>query len=154
MLSEKHRAFFLMKTEDAWRRDRGRDGDPWGVWIREYGPVPAGLQDICELGVTLPVRAWFLDDRGLRRADPWGYVRLVLVHGGHLWHTGAWPPRSDSVEGSAARYLPTGHVAIAAYADGTGVYWDCIWGGLFGRGYRYDVNAQGELCGRNDLWVS
>lgn len=156
MLSEETRRYFLSRVEWDWRRlSRDERGNTWGVWLREYAPVPDTLQDLCELGPeAVPVRAWFLDGAGLREMSPWSYVRMVTVHGGRHWYTGTLcAPASTGGFGGARRYS-IGHTAMAPYAGCRAVYIEEVWGGLFGRGYRYDLDEQGRPCGGTSLWIS
>ena len=123
---------------------------PWGVWIRQYAPIPIGAD--CEIDdSSLPLQTWFLDRQGIRQRSVWEFKRLQVVHWEQPWCKKAnkeisalWTPRHYEI----------GLAAIAEYEDSPDVYIETIWAGLYGKRLRVKFDENGKVIDRNEVWVA
>jgi len=121
---------------------------PAGVWLREHAALPT---EATVLAPATPLRrVWFLDERGLRPADPWICARFHAVHVVQLW---CQRPHGEPSAVFAGVHL-VGLAAFAPYAAGDEVYLERLWGGRRGVGERVAVDAAGRVRVRQQLWAS
>lgn len=122
---------------------------PWGVWMRLHDPLPSGASDI-EAPTTLLRKAWFLSEDGLRRMNPWSFLRFRTVQFIRPWTA----PNVHLDDAAFAR--PRWRIGYAAVAEITGsdeIYLETVWGGLWGRGRLVTIvgNTVQEL---SMLWIA
>ena len=112
---------------------------PSGVWICEYPPLP---MDADSIGHPMrPVAVWFLSQAGLQQKSIEEWERLLASN-------------EHEVPAVSGRRFLTGFAAFAPYEDGNSYYLEYQWGPLWGRGWRWAINEEGRLHGRDELWIS
>jgi hypothetical protein len=143
----------------------GEERWPWGVWICQYGVVPESYYlpesyDFSDpefpklprpLGVGPPSlhAVWFVDARGITPRNPWEFVRFHLVQ-----FERPWMPFWEENPLFSRHRRPIATAAFAPYEDGNHVYYEEIWGDLWGLGYRLTIDEDGAITGEQDLWIS
>jgi hypothetical protein len=145
MLSKETRRYFLSRVEWDWRRLSRASRQPLG-----------SLAMRARLGARYPPGTCVNSDRrlcrcapGSRRRRPARDASLVVRADGHrtwrsaLVHRNALRPASRAASGCSP-LLHRSCSPYAPYAGGRAVYIEEVWGGLFGRGYRYDLDEQGR----------
>ena len=107
------RRALLSEVERAWR-GRPAAARPWGVWAREHGPIHVGVDESMAVVRAPLVAAWFLDEGGWRRRDPWMFARFWAVHVVRPWDWQVWSPVPNAVFGRVHE------IALAAFAPYAG----------------------------------
>ena len=148
-MREEIKRYLLARIRSEWE-SLPADSRPWGVWLRHYAPLAA---DTINLGINTgpPLQAWFLDKVGLSERSVWEFQRFLVTHWVQPWCGRIWKERSLPVSTGAHEI---GLAAFARYEDSSDVYLDWIWGGLWGRGWRIRLSANGEPVDYEGLWIS
>ena len=148
-MQEKIKRYLLARIIREWMSlpDGSR---PWGVWLRYYAPIATDIDHI-GTNTSVPLQAWFLDKDGISERSVWEYQRFLVVHWEQPWCGRIWKERSLPI--STGTY-EIGLAAFAPYEDSSDVYLDWIWGGLWGRGWRVKLGANGEPADYEGLWIS
>jgi hypothetical protein len=121
------------------------------VWLRYYAPFAADVRDLSDIKLAPPLQAWFLDKSGLDERSVWEFQRFAVTHGVQPWCGRILKETSLPISTGPHEI---GLAAFAEYEDSTDVYLDWIWGGLWGRGWRIKLGADGEPVDYEDLWIS
>ncbi|MGZ3681891.1 MAG: hypothetical protein ACXVDI_25310 [Ktedonobacterales bacterium] len=122
---------------------------PWGVWIRQHGPLPASTPDIGDVATPLH-KAWFLSEDGLRQMNPWSFLRYWTVQ-----FTRPWASAESYVE-DAAFARPRWRIGYASFAEITSsdeIYLETLWGGRWGWG-RLVTTAGPTVQEIRTLWIA
>jgi len=147
MIENTIQTFFLLETEKLWKSvsDERR---PWGVWIREYKSLRT--TDSVPFFVV-PSSVWFLDKKGFSQKNPSEFQRFIVVQTGKYWCKSFY--REDSAV--FGRRFEIGLVSFGNIFEAENEYYfDFLFGGLFGRGYKYKFDEFDNPISQNDIWVS
>ncbi len=126
----------LVKMRDEWRRLPIEDR-PWGLWVREYAPVPASADGV-DFG-SVPERVWFSDRSGMREENVWSWMRLVAA-------------KALGPEKTLSWLFPIGQTAFAPYDGSDDYYVEVLWGGRWGMAWRISSGSRGQMLIEQELW--
>jgi hypothetical protein len=141
--------FALSRIQTEWK-NLTPESQPWGVWVRQYMPIPNGFDGGGECPSPF-VRAWFINQTGISPRNYWEYRRMSAVQFEKLWckKTDNWERTIWSTRGRHE----IGLAGFAEYENSNDIYLETIWGGLFGRGMRITLSDGVEVASKN-LWLS
>lgn len=126
----------LVKIRAEWR-SVPEEYRPWGFWMREYAPIPAGADSLDFQ--TVPERVWFFDKSGMRSRNVWNWMRFVAA-------------KLLAPDKSPTRMFPIGQTAFAPYEGSDDYYVEVLWGGLWGMAWDISRGPDGRMLTKSELW--
>lgn len=147
-MTEKVKEQFISRVRRDWE-SLLLSSQPWGMWIRYYAPISTDAKKIDSS--RLPLQVWFLTRDGLFERNIWEYRRLQVVHFIQPWCGKMW---GESSNWWAEEKPGIGFASFAHYEDSSDAYFDQVFAGLSGRGWRVKIDSNDEIVGWECLWMS
>jgi hypothetical protein len=147
-MQEEIKTYFHQRVEDDWESVY-KQARLWAMWIRYYPPISVGADDIDSS--QIPLQVWFLTKSGLSEHSIWEFQRLQTVHFIKPWCGKMWGESSNWWSKDKENI---GFASFAQYENTSDYYFDSLWGGLFGRGWKVTFDTNGNDVEWTGLWIS
>lgn len=148
-ITEVHQLAFIRLIVLEWdalpRTSRG-----WGVWIVEHNDIPPDATEISRVPRS-PRRSWFLTESSVSHRNINEFARFDATQMSRPWDQATMSHVPNPIFGLVHEI---GLSFFARYAEEDDFYFDYVWGGRHGRGFRCRVNSDGQVQLRETLWIS
>ena len=92
-----------------------------------------------------------MEKDSIKEHNIWSFCRFKTVQFDQPWCRRLW--RERSFFGTTGRHK-IGLAAFAQYENSNSAYFDWVFGGLFGRGYKVTFDKKGIVTDENNIWIS
>ena len=132
----------LNRTLESWNRWTFPE-KPRAFWIREYELKKSHRSMESEIEpLTWARRVWSLDKAGLALRNPLDWRRFEIL----IRDFGVAPFHRGTHEIGKGCFAPLSEKGFFYYEE--------IWGGLHGSGYKLNISEAGEILGNQMVWIS